>query len=294
MTLKTRKGLDWTGKFDAIAHAATGLPDGLIDGEIVALNANGAPDFAALQAALSEGKTKDLIFFAFDLLFDGDEDLRKRPLSKRKHLLKKMFVEQSDRGVIRFVEHFETGGEAVLRFACKLSLEGIVSKKVDAHYQSGRSDAWTKAKCRAGHEVVVGGWSTTNGRFRSLLVGVNRGDHFVYVGRVGTGYGETAVRNLLPRLKSVAAAKSPFTGIGAPRKEAGVTWTSPSLSPRSNSPAGPGTAWCGKRRSKACERTKRQKRLKQKSPPSRPRRMYRHRRGWHFLRVRLSPRESPS
>ena len=211
------------------AHAATGLPDGIIDGEIVALNANGAPDFAALQAALSEGKTKDLIFFAFDLLFDGDEDLRKRPLSKRKHLLKKMFVEQSDRGVIRFVEHFETGGEAVLRFACKLSLEGIVSKKVDAHYQSGRSDAWTKAKCRAGHEVVVGGWSATNGRFRSLLVGVNRGDHFVYVGRVGTGYGGTAVRNLLPRLKSVAAAKSPFTGIGAPRKEAGVTWTKPEL-----------------------------------------------------------------
>ena len=89
MTLKTRKGLDWTGKFDAIAHAARGLPDGIIDGEIVALNANGAPDFAALQAALSEGKTKDLIFFAFDLLFDGDQDLRKRPLSERKHLLKK-------------------------------------------------------------------------------------------------------------------------------------------------------------------------------------------------------------
>jgi bifunctional non-homologous end joining protein LigD len=229
VTLKTRKGLDWTGKFAAIAHAATGLSDGIIDGEIVALNANGAPDFAALQAALSEGKSKDLIFFAFDLLFDGDEDLRKRPLSERKRLLKQMFVDQDDRGVIRFVEHFDTGGEAVLRSACKLSLEGIVSKKVDAPYQSGRSGAWTKAKCRAGHEVVVGGWSTTNGRFRSLLVGVNRGDHFVYVGRVGTGYGGTAVRNLLPRLKSVAAAKSPFTGIGAPRKEAGVTWTKPEL-----------------------------------------------------------------
>jgi bifunctional non-homologous end joining protein LigD len=229
VTLKTRKGLDWTGKFDAIAHAATGLPDGIIDGEIVALNASGAPDFAALQAALSEGKSKDLIFFAFDLLFDGDEDLRKRPLSERKGLLKQIFVDRDDRGVIRFVEHFDTGGEAVLRSACKLSLEGIVSKKVDAPYQSGRSGAWTKAKCRAGHEVVVGGWSTTNGRFRSLLVGVNRGDHFVYVGRVGTGYGGTVVRNLLPRLKSVAAAKSPFTGIGAPRKEAGVTWTKPEL-----------------------------------------------------------------
>jgi DNA ligase D-like protein (predicted 3'-phosphoesterase) len=124
---------------------------------------------------------------------------------------------------------FDTGGEAVLRSACKLSLEGIVSKKLDAPYQSGRNGAWTKAKCRAGHEVVVGGWSTTNGRFRSLLVGVNRGDHFVYVGRVGTGYGGTKVESLLPRLRSVAAAKSPFTGIGAPRKEAGVTWTKPEL-----------------------------------------------------------------
>jgi bifunctional non-homologous end joining protein LigD len=229
VTLKTRKGLDWTGKFGAIADAAAGLPDGIIDGEIVALGANGVPDFAALQAALSEGKTKELIFFAFDLLFDGDEDLRKRPLSQRKRQLKQMFVDRNDRGVIRFVEHFDTGGEAVLRSACKLSLEGIVSKKLDAPYQSGRNGAWTKAKCRAGHEVVVGGWSTTNGRFRSLLVGVNRGDHFVYVGRVGTGYGATKVESLLPRLKSVAAAKSPFTGIGAPRKEAGVTWTKPEL-----------------------------------------------------------------
>ncbi len=229
VTLKTRKGLDWTEKFGAIADAAAGLPDGILDGEIVALGANGVPDFAALQAALSEGKTKELIFFAFDLLFDGDEDLRKRPLSQRKRQLKQMFVDRNDRGVIRFVEHFDTGGEAVLRSACKLSLEGIVSKKLDAPYQSGRNGAWTKAKCRAGHEVVVGGWSTTNGRFRSLLVGVNRADHFVYVGRVGTGYGAAKLKSLLPRLKSVAAAKSPFTGIGAPRKEAGVTWTKPEL-----------------------------------------------------------------
>jgi bifunctional non-homologous end joining protein LigD len=76
---------------------------------------------------------------------------------------------------------------------------------------------------------VIGGWSTTAGRFRSLLVGVNRDDHFVYVGRVGTGYGQAKVKSLLPRLKAVTAATSPFTGIGAPRKEAGVTWTRPEL-----------------------------------------------------------------
>jgi bifunctional non-homologous end joining protein LigD len=117
----------------------------------------------------------------------------------------------------------------VLRSACKLSLEGIVSKKLDAPYRSSRNGAWAKAKCRAGHEVVIGGWSTTNGKFRSLLVGVYRDDHFIYVGRVGTGYGEAKVRTLLPRLKAVKSAKSPFTGVGAPRKEAGVIWTRPEL-----------------------------------------------------------------
>jgi bifunctional non-homologous end joining protein LigD len=216
-------------KFDGYRIQLSRLSDGIIDGEIVALDARGAPDFAALQGALSEGKTEDLIFFAFDLLFDGDEDIRDHPLSERKNRLRKALVDQSDRGVIRFVEHFETGGEVVLRSACKLSLEGIVSKNLDAPYRSSRNGAWAKAKCRAGHEVVVGGWSTTNGKFRSLLVGVYRDDHFIYVGRVGTGYGEAKVRTLLPRLKAVKSAKSPFTGVGAPRKEAGVMWTRPEL-----------------------------------------------------------------
>jgi bifunctional non-homologous end joining protein LigD len=131
--------------------------------------------------------------------------------------------------VIRYVDHFATGGDAVLRSACKLSLEGIVSKRLDAPYQSGRGGNWTKAKCRAGHEVVIGGWTTTDGKFRSLLVGVHRGDHFVYVGRVGTGFGGAKLQTLLPRLQAVAATKSPFTGIGAPRGGPDIHWTRPEL-----------------------------------------------------------------
>ena len=227
VTLKTRKGLDWTSKFGAIANAAAELPDGIVDGEIVALNDHGAPDFAALQAALSDGKTDELVFFAFDLLFDGRGDLRQSPLAKRKDRLRSMLGKGEP--IIRFVEHFETGGEAVLRSACKLSLEGIVSKTLSAPYRSGRAGTWTKAKCRAGHEVVIGAWTTTNGRFRSLLVGVNRGDQFVYVGRVGTGYSEAKLKTLLSKLKAVKSAKSPFTGIGAPRAEANVHWVRPEL-----------------------------------------------------------------
>ncbi|KPH73696.1 DNA ligase D [Bosea vaviloviae] len=229
VTLKTRKGLDWTAKFKAIAAAAAGLPDAIIDGEIVALDSHGSPDFAALQAALSEQKTDDLVFFAFDMLFDGGTDLREEPLLKRKEQLKTCLAQHADGVVLRYVEHFETGGDAVLKSACRLSLEGIVSKAVDAPYVSGRSDSWTKAKCRAGHEVVIGGWSTTAGKFRSLLVGVYRGSHFVYIGRVGTGYSAAKVATLLPRLRAAEAAKSPFTGVGAPKRDPGVTWLKPEL-----------------------------------------------------------------
>ncbi|MGQ3038932.1 MAG: non-homologous end-joining DNA ligase, partial [Neoaquamicrobium sediminum] len=212
VTLKTRKGLDWTAKYPAIATSAASLPDAIIDGEICALDENGAPDFAALQAALSEGKTDALVYFAFDLLFEGSEDLRQLPLTERKKRLEALLSKAGEDPRLRFVEHFETGGDAVLKSACKLSLEGIVSKQADAPYQSGRTDTWAKSKCRAGHEVVIGAYAKTNGKFRSLLVGVFRDNHFVYVGRVGTAYGAKTVDTILPKLRVLETSKSPFTG----------------------------------------------------------------------------------
>ena len=229
VTLKTRKGLDWTEKFSAVAKAAAGLPDAIIDGEICALDDHGAPDFAALQAALSEGETDALVYFAFDLLFDGEQDLRELPLTERKERLEALLADAGPDPRLRFAEHFETGGDAVLKSACRLSLEGIVSKKADAPYQSGRSDSWAKSKCRAGHEVVIGAYAKTNGNFRSLLVGVNRGGHFVYVGRVGTGYGAKVVRTLLPKLQEIEASKSPFTGLNAPKNHEDIVWLKPEL-----------------------------------------------------------------
>ena len=229
--LKTRKGLDWTEKFQAIANEGSALPDVLVDSEIVALDHNGAPDFSTLQAALSDGKTDDLIFFAFDLLFADGMDIRGLPLAERKAQLKKLLEARpkSKASLIRYVEHFETGGDAVLQSACKLSLEGIVSKKLSAPYRSGRSEDWTKAKCRAGHEVVLGGWKTTNGKFRSLMAGVNRGDHLAFVGMVGTGFGQDKVKRIMPALKAAASDKSPFGGKNAPRKTRDVNWLEPRL-----------------------------------------------------------------
>ena len=232
VTLKTRKGLDWTAKFgSAIPRAARELPDCLIDGEIVALDHRGSPDFAGLQAALSEGKTDDLIFFAFDLLFLEGKDLRGRFLVDRKSTLKNL-VEKTygkHQTQIRYVEHFESGGDAVLKSACRMSLEGIVSKQADAPYASGRTDSWTKAKCRAGHEVVIGAWDSNGSQFRSLMAGVYRGDHLVYVGNIGTGFGAEKVSRLMPALKAAASEKNPFGGKNAPRKKAGVHWLKPEL-----------------------------------------------------------------
>ncbi len=231
VTIKTRKGLDWTAKFPAIARHAASLPDVIIDGEVVALDKNGSPDFAALQAALSEQKTDRLIFYAFDLLFDGGTDLRERPLAERKGRLAALLTEGKAEAApsIRYVEHFANSGDAVLRSACRLLLEGIISKRLDAPYHSGRGSSWTKAKCRAGHEVVIGGWTDTNGKFRSLLVGVYRGKEFVHVGRVGTGFGRPQVERLMPRLQAAATTKSPFTGATAPRHEPDVHWVKPVL-----------------------------------------------------------------
>ncbi len=231
-TLKTRKGLDWTDSFPAIAEEAAGLPDCILDGEIVGLDSSGAPDFAALQAALSDGETDTLIFFGFDLLFAEGEDLRKLPLEDRKARLKTLLAKARGRrkqGSIRYVDHFESGGDAILQSACKLSLEGIVSKKLSAPYTSGRSNNWTKAKCRAGHEVVIGGWKTTDGKFRSLMAGVHKDDHLVYVGIVGTGYGQGTVKRIMPLLKKAAAKQSPFGGNNAPAGGRDVHWLKPEL-----------------------------------------------------------------
>ncbi|MHC2625716.1 bifunctional non-homologous end joining protein LigD [Bradyrhizobium huanghuaihaiense] len=229
-TLKTRKGLDWTDKFGSIAKEATSLPDAMIDGEIVALDHNGAPNFSSLQAALSDGKTDDLIFFAFDLLFAENQDFRRLPLGERKERLKALLEARKRKSAqIRYVEHFESGGDAVLQSACKLELEGVVSKKLDAPYRSGRTESWIKAKCRAGHEVVIGGYKTTNGKFRSLMAGVHRGDHLAFVGMVGTGFGADTVKRIMPSLKAMESKESPFGGKNAPKKTRDVHWLKPEL-----------------------------------------------------------------
>jgi bifunctional non-homologous end joining protein LigD len=229
VAIRTRTGLDWTERFNAIAHDAKLLPDCLIDGEVVALDERQLPSFAALQKALSEQKSADLIFFAFDLLFAGREDLRTLPLAMRKARLEKLLQGHNKEFRLHYVAHLLANAADTFASACKMGLEGIVSKKLDAPYRSDRSGSWTKAKCRAGQEVVIGGWTSAGGTVRSLLAGVYRGGDLHYVGRVGTGYGRMVARSLSPRLEKLTREASPFSGENAPPEERNVRWVKPDL-----------------------------------------------------------------
>ncbi|HLY06026.1 MAG TPA: DNA ligase D [Rhizomicrobium sp.] len=224
--LRTRKGLDWTDKFAAIARTASKLPDCIMDGEVVALDKAGAPDFSALQAAISEGKSDRLIYFAFDLLFFEGEDLRDRPLEERKARLDNLI---GARGQIRYTEHFAVDGPQVLKSACEMGLEGIISKRLDEPYKSGRAGQWMKTKCRGGQEVVIGGWSDTAGKFRSLLVGVYDGQQLIPAGRVGTGFARGKLEPLMKRLSALHSKDNPFHGPDAPRSRPDLHWVKPEL-----------------------------------------------------------------
>ena len=228
-TIRTRNGLDWSAKFPEITRDAQKLPDCTMDGEVVALDAHSAPNFGALQSALQRRQTATLVLFVFDLLTESDKDLRPLPLRERKARLNKMLSAARLGDRIRYVEHIESDANALLESARQLPLEGIVSKQLDAPYRSGRTGNWTKAKCRPGQEVVLGGWTTENGTVRSLLAGTPDGGHLRYLGRIGTGYAAGVKATLLPKLKKFARSNSPFAGDGAPAKEANIRWLKPVL-----------------------------------------------------------------
>jgi bifunctional non-homologous end joining protein LigD len=214
--LLTRSGLDWTNKFGkAVVEALRGLPadTALIDGEVVVETDAGASNFSALQADLGEGRSDRFAFYAFDLLYLGGYDLRALPLISRKEFLERLVG--SELGVIRYSSHFNEDGALILRHACRLSLEGVVSKLRDAPYRSGRGTRWVKSKCSARQEFVVGGYvpsSTSRQAIGSLVLGVYVGRALQHVGRVGTGFTATVAEDLFRKLDGMRIADSPFGG----------------------------------------------------------------------------------
>ena len=171
----------------------------------------GASNFSALQADLSDNRTDRFVFYVFDLLYLDGFNLQDLPLVERKTMLEKLTADAP--GLIRYSGHFEENGPLILDHACRLSLEGIVSKLRDAPYRSGRVKDWIKAKCSQRQEFVIGGYvpSTTSRRaIGSLVMGVYNGKKLEHVGRVGTGYSASVAEDLFRRLERIRAPESPF------------------------------------------------------------------------------------
>jgi bifunctional non-homologous end joining protein LigD len=231
--LLTRKGLDWTSKFPNIAAAVAKLParSALIDGEIVIEDETGISSFSGLQAALKAGERDRFVYYVFDLLHLDGRDLTNLPLIERKAELARLIGK--GRGPIKYSEHFEDDGPAVLGHACDLSLEGIVSKHKDAPYRSGRSETFIKTKCANAQEFVVGGYSPSTVLPRAigaLVVGYYDHGRLIYAGRIGTGYTQAVARDLWKRLHPLEIDEPPFDQI--PRAEArrrDVRWIEPKM-----------------------------------------------------------------
>jgi bifunctional non-homologous end joining protein LigD len=232
----TRKGLDWSDKFAPLVEdfRALDLTSCLIDGEIVAYDKEGNPDFSSLQQVLkrghgAQGKGDRMAYHAFDLLELNGEDLTKLTNIERKERLEALLGQAKP--PIQVADHIIGAGEKLYRAMCEAGQEGIISKKIDAKYGVGqRSKRWVKVKCTRRQEFVIIGWkkSTARGRpFSSLLLAQNEGGKLVYKGNVGTGFNQDTLQDLAAKFAKLERKTAPAE-VGRPESR-GVTWLEPKL-----------------------------------------------------------------
>jgi len=233
--LLTRRGLDWTDKFPTIAQAIALLPAqaALIDGELVAEGSNGISSFSLLQEDLKNGRHDRIVFYAFDLLHLDGRDLQPLPLTARKEALARLLAKARKAAPLHLSESLTEPGSALFRQACKMGLEGIVSKLADAAYHSGRGGDWIKSKCSDRQELVVIGFapsSVDEHAVGALVLGYYERGKLRYAGRTGTGFTHESAHELYRKLKPLALAKSPLDMVLA--EERGVrtpVWVKPQL-----------------------------------------------------------------
>lgn len=233
--LRTRTGLDWTGRFQSIADALAGLAqrEALIDGEIVVETAEGVSSFSALQEELKSGRGDKFIYYAFDLLYCDGRDIRALPLIERKQMLRDLLAQLDDGGKVRFSEHFETSGSKLLEEACHLRLEGIVSKRKDAPYRSGRGGEWLKTKCSDRQELVIAGMVPATNDAKavgSLVLGYYENGVLKYAGRTGTGFTHKSARALWRQLAPLKIDRVPFESMPPEERRARrAIWLEPRM-----------------------------------------------------------------
>jgi bifunctional non-homologous end joining protein LigD len=237
--LFTRNGHDWTGRLPKLAQsvAALGLGSAWLDGEIVALDARGVPNFQALQNAFDSSRgLEQLRYYVFDLPYYAARDLRAAPLTERRALLAALL--EGAPPDVRFSEVFDAPGADLLASACELGLEGLIGKRADAAYPRGRSKAWIKLKCVRAQEFVIGGYTDPQGSrtgLGSLLLGVHdEAGALRYAGNVGTGFDGATLDALERRLRPLQREATPFAEKKLPPSRYGaragaVHWVEPTL-----------------------------------------------------------------
>ena len=232
ITLYSRSGLDWTVRFPAIAKALLTLPaeSALLDGEVAFVLPSGITDFKSLQEHI-DTPHPSIRYFVFDLLSLDGKDWRKKPLKERRAKLAKLMAAKGISNFLVYADYVEGSGSEFYEQACAAGLEGIVSKRADASYRSGRNKAWLKIKCARGEEFVIGGYSRSDVRgkpFSSLLLGTFENGKLIYAGKVGTGFGAADLDGLAKRFKPLERAASPFVEVPATERK-GAVWLDPKL-----------------------------------------------------------------
>lgn len=219
----TRRGHDWTDRFKKIATDAWHLnvKSAVIDGEVVVPAADGTTDYSSLQKQL-RGHSNKLVLYAFDLLYLNGFDLRREPLIERKAALRDL-MKKSD---ILFSESFETSGEKMLKAACAMGLEGVVSKIRGSRYQSDRNPSWLKITCQQRETLPIVGYSMKDNRFEGLIVGRHAGEDLIYAGTVEHGFTSESTKHVRDQLQPLIQPRQAFSRkITKPK----AVWVRPSL-----------------------------------------------------------------
>ncbi|EJM26098.1 DNA ligase D [Pseudomonas sp. GM25] len=233
--LFTRNGHDWTHKLpkQAQALAALGLESAWLDGEMVVADADGVPDFQALQNAFDAGRSENILYYLFDLPYLNGVDLREVPVQERRAALATVLKAHED-PLLRFSEAFDETPQALLNSACQMRMEGLIGKRLGSPYVSRRSSDWIKLKCKHRQEFVIVGYTDPKGArssFGALLLGLHDRDsgELRYAGKVGTGFNETTLKSILAQLKPLRVKKSAVANPPTGFEAKGVHWLKPSL-----------------------------------------------------------------
>jgi bifunctional non-homologous end joining protein LigD len=229
----TRNQKDWTTKFPGVGKAVKtlSLQSAILDGEIVALDPSGRASFQRLQQSINKNAGSGLIFHIFDLIYIEGFSLTQTPLLERKRVLAELLDDLGAVSVLRYSDHIEGNGMQFFKEACKLGLEGIVSKRASSLYESTRSRNWLKIKCIRRQEFVIAGYTLSDKGipFSSLILGVYDKGKLIYAGRAGTGFSNAARVELKQKLDRLARATRPFAEIPKDPDLRRAVWAEPKL-----------------------------------------------------------------